>query len=1096
MGTGNELAQRGAKVMGIAAGTASATAIAAQVREASAAAAGGVPFVGGFAGWALGEALEQFVVYLGDVMLYSEHKRELIEQLCEGSGRVPYVLAALDALTDQVGIGKALRKHYEEMCELLLQAQLLLLPALQSQPDPEPALAEEQQAAQPTSGWRCMAACVPAHQRAATAVRRLHDAPAMRKLCNKLRKLCSLEAYNTLATPNAVHSLVRHQQVALPQRNFWHLPPGECKPQPATAGPSVPDLLVQIHEKAVPDLASKLRDASGPAIIAIVGNGGTGKTTLASVVYHEVKGQFERAYFMTVGRDVHYHKALHKAWVAIFGSDHVRDFRDENNALDELERHLRQQKMLLVLDDLWRCSSSGKPMNMLDALNFATLPGTEHHGGSKLLITTRDSGTLAYKPHDPDPVPAGEHYPMPPLHSNHAWALFLRHACGTSSVDTQAIPELTGLMKQILRKGGGNPKALQLLGGSVRGCTYQQWKDRLKQYSHAGTADDICRASYDALRPSLQQCIRDLAIFPEDAKIEEPELVHLFATHAPLAGKAADKAALSKLQELVRHSLINVESARDQNTMLTRYSVHDVVYDLARHEVGQGNLAQMQVLGNGTTTVATSENQQAMRELKGPASQQQPLSDHKLSESALRAMRYLSMEGCPSKFAWSKLLRFVRLQRQESAVKLPDNIDASSLLAHLDIIRFNKMEILPQSIGACRQLVHLNVSECCSLHQLPESIGECSQLAHLNVRKCEALTALPDSIGQLAQLTYLNVTACRLQQLPESIGNCRQLAHIDVSECGGLKKLPESIALCESLTRLDAWACCNLEALPENIGNCSQLAHLYVFRSLVLKALPESICNCGRLLFLGVSRCMYLQALPASIGSCSQLTNLDFTANRSLRQLPESIGNCSQLEHLNVGKCWWLTALPESIGGCTQLRRLSVRNCALKALPESIGACSKLTHLDIRGCKALEALPESIGRCCQLTHLDAAECSTLESLPASIGKCSQLTRLDVGLCSVLRALPASIGECSKLTNLDAGGRTTLTALPDSIGRLAHLTHLNVNGCQALRLLPDSFINLHRLAQLRVGESGLEQFMPVRPLSIFYALHHPQMPLTS
>ena len=352
-----------------------------------------VPGAGGLVGWALNTALKQFVQFLGDVHRYPKHCRELIALLDDRSGRVPAVLNALDKLTDLPAFA-AWRNDYHKMCDVLREVQLLLLSA--------PAELDEQEQSTAKSTAACAAkpsrtqqktqcACLPMRRRAADAramVVAAPKAPKARQLCERLRELCSLQQYNEYLLPQQLDRILTAR--AWRPHNFASQPPELHAPvSGAAAAPAaLPpfEMVVQLYEQSLPHLKAMLLDAEGPVIVGIVGNGGTGKTTLAKAVYNAAKDSFEACHFMTAGRDVHVEAALKEAYASILGRE--CEAEDAGQALEHLVQQLRAKQTLLVLDDLWLADSSGSKLGMLDALNFATR--AQHcHKASKVLVTTR-----------------------------------------------------------------------------------------------------------------------------------------------------------------------------------------------------------------------------------------------------------------------------------------------------------------------------------------------------------------------------------------------------------------------------------------------------------------------------------------------------------------------------------------------------------------------------------------------------------------------------------------------------------------------------------------------------------------------------------
>ncbi|KAM1224695.1 hypothetical protein ACFX2G_044508 [Malus domestica] len=176
--------------------------------------------------------------------------------------------------------------------------------------------------------------------------------------------------------------------------------------------------------------------------------GGIGKSTLAQLVYKDVKDDFDVQAWVCVGEEF----GILQIAQTIYGRimDQTCGITDLDLLSERLEKVLTGKKFLFVLDDVWS-------EDYLLWNNLMTHFNSCGVRGSKIIVTTRQRRVASIT------WPLSTHY-LQEISEDDSWLLFAKHAFTEDSVIT-AHPYLEVIGRQIVKKCQGLPLAIKSVGG-------------------------------------------------------------------------------------------------------------------------------------------------------------------------------------------------------------------------------------------------------------------------------------------------------------------------------------------------------------------------------------------------------------------------------------------------------------------------------------------------------------------------------------------------------------------------------------------------------------------------------------------------------
>nr|CBW30219.1 Disease resistance protein (CC-NBS-LRR) [Musa balbisiana] len=498
--------------------------------------------------------------------------------------------------------------------------------------------------------------------------------------------------------------------------------------------------------EALVEQLTKQDPSKNVVVLATVGIGGIGKTTLAQKVFNDgkIKASFRTTIWVCVSQEFSETDLLGNIIEGV-GRKYNRE-QSRSQLEPTVDGLLRGNKFLLVLDDVW------------DAQIWDDLLRNPLHGGaagSRVLVTTRNVGIATQ-------MKAALVHRMKQLPPEDGWSLLCKKATMNAEEERDA-QDLKDTGMKIVEKCGGLPLAIKTIGGVLRdrGLNRSAWEEVLRSaaWSRTGLPDGVHEAlylSYQDLPSHLKQCFLYCALLREDHVFHMLPIVKLWIAEGFVEARgdvSLEETGEQYYIELLHRSLLQVQFSHSDDD-------HSKMHDLLR---SLGHLLSRD------ESLFISDVQNEWRSGAAPM---------KLRRLSIVATETIDIRHLVSLTKRHESVRTLLVEGTRSNVE--DIDDCLKNLVRLRVLHlkgnlmYTKIDILPHYIGNLIHLRYLNMSWS-HITELPESICSLTNLQFLILTGCRQLTHIPQGIDGLVNLRTLDCESTRLKSLPYGIGRLKHL---------------------------------------------------------------------------------------------------------------------------------------------------------------------------------------------------------------------------------------------------------------------------------------------------------------------------------
>ncbi|XP_074314711.1 disease resistance protein RGA2-like [Silene latifolia] len=541
-------------------------------------------------------------------------------------------------------------------------------------------------------------------------------------------------------------------------------------------------------------------------LLAIVGIGGVGKTTLVKRVFNDkrITDKFPIRLWVCVSDQDGAVLDVKQILLNILES--LKCKFDANSSVEalqrEYQRNLQGKTFLLVLDDIW----SEKMLELHNLKELLLIDGSV----SRIVATTRSKETAR--------IIGNGTYELKGLSDEHSWDLFQMKAFG----DGNKPPEFVEIGKKIVKKSSNVPLSIMVIGTLLYGQPIDKWQTfETSGFNRFSKGLDeimsILKISYDNLDPSLKSCFAYCAIFPKDYVISKETIINLWEAQGYIVpfeeGQSIENAGEEHFSVLLQRCFFE-EVEKDEFGDVVLFKIHDLMHDLAQRISGK----EICVINSSMPNL-----EYCVRHLSivGSINSSIPNMAYSLCDQShlIADMTSLSI------LTHSRLI--INTSSNEIDLDIKNKIRSYLMLStkwHVRLGDGHSTFEMPKNWGCLRALALQTTNV-----RMPEAIGKLLHLRYLNLSHSK-ITKLPDSIVKLHNLQTLNINYCVfLEEWPNEFGKLVNLTHLYRDFCSKLRCMPVGMSKLSRMRKLTEFV-----VADESAGGMQQVGQLKDLKALAM----------------------------------------------------------------------------------------------------------------------------------------------------------------------------------------------------------------------------------------------------------------------